>query len=157
MKFIKHLAIFLFAIAICLAGASYCLFGSTEKPNFVPNLLLNLVPEVLGVAAGTLITLYVAARLASEKFSNYADNYFILISKLRLEGKISGPLARQSMVVLVPLLNDKIMIQKKGDDITYLTNEKCNICGLNCEVYQHGTVRKCKKCGLKAKHWAPES
>jgi hypothetical protein len=153
MKFIAKLSASLILIAITIAGASYCMFGEKEKETFFPNLLLNLVPEILGFAAGTMIAWAVATKFASDKFSQHADKYFNLIAGLRVENKISGKIARKAMIVLVPLLNDKILPNDVGKDFVSPETKRCKVCGLTSHTHIEKGVKKCGNCGLKAKHW----
>jgi hypothetical protein len=153
MKFIAKLSGFLLLLAITIAGASYCMFEGKDRGTFLPNLLLNLVPEILGVAAGTMIAWAVATKFASDKFSLHADKYFNLIAGLRVKNKISGKVARKAMIVLVPLLNDKILPNDVGKDFVSPETKRCKVCGLRSHIHIEKGVKKCGECGLKAKHW----
>ena len=147
--------------AVCfalVAGAiSWHLADKPAQDGFWAGLFLNIVPEAVGIAAGIIGTLYLAARKASARFSELAEKIFDLIAQLRRDKSITEEAAQKIMVVIVPLLDDKLTPPTCRDGYVAGTKLPCRICAKESHFREGGTSKKCTTCGLRAEYWRSQS
>jgi hypothetical protein len=144
------------ALALLAVGAGILSwhFGNEDvQRGFWSGLFLNIVPEALGVAAGIIGTLYLAARKASARFTELAEKIFDLIAQLRSDAKITPDAAQKIMVVVVPLLDERVTPPTYKDGYLAARELPCRICSKESPFRDGETAKKCNNCGLKAEYW----
>jgi hypothetical protein len=156
MKPYTKVIVYSFGVA-CLAGLLSWHFADADgQKTFLSGLLLNLVPEAVGIAAGIVGTLFIASKMASARFSEHAPKVFNLLAQLRSDGAITPDAAQKAMIALVPMMDESIKAPTYKDGYIGGDSQHCRVCGKASE-FREGRVRKCNTCGLRAEYWRAEA
>lgn len=136
-------------VAVFLGLLSYRVSADTG-PNFVANLLLNIVAELLGISIGVLLGVRIASSLAAEKLEELAPRFVKVIQQLRIDGAITGPTARASVVCAVGLISEERLRRKRGTHAG-MAMADCSVCQLSSDRTPDG---HCAHCGLRGDLWS---
>jgi hypothetical protein len=115
--------------------------------------LLNLLVEVVGLAIGIPIAVWLASRAAKRRIDELAPPFVRLIKQLREDKTITEKAARQCVVCTAGILSQEL-IRSPTFSIPKHTSGDCKVCSLEFKTTSTpASERHCSHCGLKNNIW----